>query len=159
MPGGRALRLPQAMLIAPRLTPCRLILWERSTVKTVHFRLRPLRPAGFLETQSLTFLTSSDLSRCSGRSAFSLPSHHCFHVSSVQMSDLMGCYRTFPNLPEISSTVKQRFKPQHLLKGYGAVAKMHSRAQQAAVIKFNKRPAQPVRNVCQDLKSCKPCRS
>ena len=78
---------------------------------------------------------------------------------TYKMSDLMGCYRTFPNLPEISSTVKQRFKPQHLLKGYGAVAKMHSRAQQAAVIKFNKRPAQPVRNVCQDLKSCKPCRS
>ena len=48
---------------------------------------------------------------------------------TYKMSDLMGCYRTFPNLPEISSTVKQRFKPQHLLKGYGAVAKMHSRLQ------------------------------
>ena len=80
----------------------------------------------------------------------------CF---TYQMSDLMDCYRTFPNLPKISSTVKKCFELQHFLKAYGASTKTHSGAPRAAIIKFNKRPAEAVCNVCQDLQPCKPYRS
>ena len=79
----------------------------------------------------------------------------CF---TYQMSDLMDCYRTFPNLPKISSTVKKCFELRHFLKAYAASTKTHSGAPRAA-IKFNKRPAEAVCNVCQDLQPCKPYRS